>query len=196
MASRRLAKSKRATHPSTSLPGPGNRWLGGALIILAITIVAYIPAILGGFIWDDDAYVQHNPNLRSLAGLWNIWAHTAATPQYYPLVHTTFWIEYHLWGADPGAALGYKIVNVLLHAGSAILLWRLLRLLGLPGAWLAAAIFAVHPVQVESVAWITERKNVLSGLFYLLAFRTYLSGTGVSPVTNDTRHRRDAGATA
>jgi tetratricopeptide (TPR) repeat protein len=143
-----------------------------------MTILAYIPAMAGGFIWDDDIYVEHNAALRSLQGLWNIWMRTSTTPQYYPLVHTTFWIEYHLWGAGLGAALGYKIVNVLLHATSAILLWRLLRMLRLPGAWLAAAIFAVHPLQVESVAWITERKNVLSGVFYLLAFGTYLRSIG------------------
>jgi protein O-mannosyl-transferase len=178
MASRRIAKSKRATAPLPSLLPAAHPWLTGALILLAITFLAYIPAILGGFIWDDDAYVQHNAALRSLIGLWNIWAHTSTTPQYYPLVHTTFWIEYHLWGADGGAAVGYKIVNVLLHAISAILLWRLLRFLQLPGAWLAAAIFAIHPVQLESVGWITERKNVLSGVFYLLAFRSYLNAIG------------------
>src|ERR1700722_3890513 len=129
MASRRLAKSKRATNTSLILPPPRDRRLGGALLILFIPILPSIPAMLGGFIWDDDAYVEHNPNLRSLAGLWNIWAHTSATPQYYPLVHTIFWIEYRFWGASLGAAIGYKIVNVRLHASSAILLWRLLRLL-------------------------------------------------------------------
>src|ERR1700733_5318026 len=72
----------------------------GALALIAITTLAYIPALRGGFIWDDDSYVEHNSALRSAAGLWNIWAHTSATPQYYPLVHTTFWIEYHLWGTD------------------------------------------------------------------------------------------------
>jgi tetratricopeptide (TPR) repeat protein len=173
MASRRIAKSKPLDPPART-----HSWLAGALGLLGITAIAYLPAILGGFIWDDDAYVQHNAALRSLRGLWNIWAHTSATPQYYPLVHTTFWIEYHLWGAEGAAAMGYKIINVLLHATSAILLWWLLRFLKLPGAWLAAAIFAVHPIQVESVAWITERKNVLSGVFYLLAFRTYFKAIG------------------
>ena len=144
--------------------------LSGALLVCA-TVVTYIPAMRSGFIWDDNWYVTSNPELRTAAGLGDIWLKIGAVPQYYPLVHTTFWIEYHLWELNP---LGYHTVNVSLHAVSALLVWALLRRLGLPWAWLAGAIFALHPVQVESVAWITERKNVLSGLFYLLAWSAYL----------------------
>ena len=131
----------------------------------------YAPVVRDEFIWDDDAYVTHNGTLRTLPGLWAIWFVPFSIPQYYPLVHTTFWIEYHLWGLAP---LGYHIVNVLLHGASAVLFWRLLVQLRLPGAWLAAALFAVHPVDVESVAWVTERKNVLSLAFALAALSSYL----------------------
>lgn len=128
-------------------------------LLLVMPWAAYLPLHAAGFIWDDDFYVLNNSTLRSLDGLRQMWLVPRSLPQYYPLVHTMFWIEYHLWDLHP---LGYHAVNVLLHGVSAVLLWRLLVRLEVPGAWLAAAIFAVHPVMVESVAWITERKNVLS----------------------------------
>lgn len=124
-----------------------------------------------GFVWDDDDYVTENATLRSGVGLARIWLELGAVPQYYPLVHTTFWIEYRLWGLRP---LGFHVTNILLHALNGLLLWELLRRLRVPGAWLGAALFVLHPMQVESVAWVTERKNVLSGAFYLLAALTYL----------------------
>jgi tetratricopeptide (TPR) repeat protein len=138
-----------------------NSLLAAALILM--TLLVYIPAMQGGFVWDDDAHVTNNPELRSLEGLKRIWLEPGATPQYYPLAFTTFWVEYRLWELNPA---GYHMVNVFLHVLSALLLWRLLLLLDVPGAWLMAAVFALHPVHVESVAWVTERKNVLSGFFY------------------------------
>ncbi len=143
----------------------------GCLAIALLTAIAYSPIIHCGFIWDDDDYVTNNLMLRSLDGLIRIWTDPGATPQYYPFVHTSFWIEYQLWGLEP---LGYHVVNILLHIANACLLWRVLSSLGIPGAWLVAALFAVHPVHVESVAWVTERKNVLSGLFYLIAMWSYI----------------------
>jgi Flp pilus assembly protein TadD len=140
-----------------------------AAIILG-TLIAYWPAINGGFIWDDDQYLTANALLYDLEGLRQIWI-PRSTPQYYPLVFTSFWVESHLWGFDPR---GYHIVNVVLHIASALLLWRILVRIGAPAAWLIAAVFALHPVQVESVAWVTERKNVLSGLFYMLSASAYL----------------------
>ncbi|MDT8391019.1 MAG: tetratricopeptide repeat protein [Lentisphaeria bacterium] len=140
--------------------------------LLVMTLAAYLPAMTrGGFIWDDDAYIIYNKTLRDTQGLMDIWTDPQATPQYYPLVHTSYWLEYRFWGLNP---TGYHVNNVLLHALAALLLWRVLKRLKIPGAWLAAALFAAHPVHVESVAWVTERKNVLSGVFYLGAALTYL----------------------
>lgn len=155
----------------TENPHPLQRILLPCLL-LAISITAYIPATRCGTIWDDDFHVTDNRLLRSAEGLWRIWTEFDATPQFYPLTHTTFWLEYHVWGLWPA---GYHIVNIVLHATGVILLWRVLRRLGVPGAGWAAAIFALHPVHVESVAWITERKNVLSCVFYLAAAWTFLS---------------------
>ncbi len=133
------------------------------MLVLLVT-VAYLPAVRGQFIWDDDFHVVKSAPLRSLPGLWRIWFEPGATQQYYPLTHSSFWLDYHLWGLHPAA---YHVENILLHAASAVLVWRLLRRLGVPGAWLGAALFALHPVFVESVAWITERKNTLSGVCFL-----------------------------
>lgn len=135
-----------------------------------LTLLAYAPALRNGFIWDDDRYVTQNVLLQNRDGLQKIWFDIGATDQYYPLTYTTFWIEKHLWGDHPA---GYHVVNLLLHIANALLLWRLLTRLQIPGAAFAAALFAVHPLHVESVAWITERKNTLSLLFYLLAFHAY-----------------------
>jgi len=130
------------------------------------TIVAYLPALRGGFIWDDDAYVTKNAMLTAPDGLRQIWFSAHRQSQYFPLTYTTLRFERGLWGLNPQ---GYHAVNVLFHALNALVLWLLLRRWSVPGAWLAAAIFALHPVQVETVAWITELKNVQSTLFYLLA---------------------------
>lgn len=144
--------------------------LRNAALLLGIVFVVYLPALSAGYIWDDDFYVTNNIQLRSLTGLWNIWFSPRSTPQYYPLVFTSYWLEYRVWQLHP---LGFHFDNVLMHGINAILLSRILTMLRVPGAFGAALIFAIHPVHVESVAWITERKNVLSGMFSLLAFQTY-----------------------
>lgn len=151
--------------------GPYRSFAVMAFILLTATVFAYLPALKAGFIWDDDDYVTHNPVLRSFDGLGRIWLEPESLPQYYPLVHTTYWIEYRLWKLDP---FGYHLVNVLLHGLGAVLLFMILRRLNVPLPFLAAAIFALHPVQAESVAWITERKNTLSGVFYFLALLAWL----------------------
>lgn len=142
-----------------------------SLLIVALTIVAYLPALGGGFIWDDDDYVTQNDNLRTEDGLVDIWLSPRSSPQYYPMVFTTFWLEFQLWGTS---AAGYHIVNVLLHGLAAALLWRVLVTLDVPGAYLAALLFALHPVHVESAAWISERKNVLSAVLYFASGLLYL----------------------
>jgi protein O-mannosyl-transferase len=135
------------------------------LILAVVTMLAYQPAWNGSFIWDDDEYVTNNELLTAPDGLRRIWFSLDSPSQYFPLVYTTFRIERALWELNP---FGYHWVNLLLHVANALLLWRVLVRLNVPGAWLASAIFALHPVQVESVAWITERKNVLMGFFFLL----------------------------
>jgi Flp pilus assembly protein TadD len=142
---------------------------GGALVCLVL--IAYIPALAAGWVWDDDDHVTNNEALRSVDGLRRIWSYPGATPQYYPLVFSTFWVEYNLFGNN---ATPYHLANVLLHGLNAWLVWRILVRLQVPGAWFAAAVFALHPVHVESVAWVTERKNVLSGMLSLAAILAYL----------------------
>ncbi len=143
--------------------------LFGALLVL-VTLLAYLPAFKAGFIWDDNVFLTANPHLGTLEGLRSVWI-PGKTSQYYPAVFTAFWLEHELWGLEPA---GYHAVNVALHALNALLVWKLCRKLRIPGAWYVGAVFALHPLHVESVAWITERKNVLSGCFYLLAALAYL----------------------
>ena len=146
-----------------------NDWLFFVALIAAVFLV-YQPAWQGGFIWDDSGHVTR-PELRSWYGLFRIWFDLGATQQYYPLLHSAFWVQYWLWG---DATLGYHLVNILLHAMAAVMVALILRRLEIPGAFLAAAIFALHPVHVESVAWITELKNTLSAVFYLGSAMVYL----------------------
>ena len=172
-AARNDAKAQRtvATMPS----GGFGRQDALALVALGLlVVVCYLPAMLwGGFVWDDDLCIEVDP-VRNVSGLWQIWFAPSAIEEeghYWPLVYTTFWLEHKLWGFDP---TGYHIVNVLLHLANTLLLWHLLRRLAVPGAWVVAAVFAVHPLHVESVAWVIERKDVLSGLFYLSAVLAYM----------------------
>ena len=148
------------------------RTLTNAAFLVALTVLAYLPALRNGFIWDDDSWLMHNRTLEGVTGLYRLWLDLLALQQYYPITGTAFWIQYQLWGFHP---FGYHAVNVALHALNAVLFWFVLRKLGLRGAWFAAAVFAVHPVMVESVAWITEIKNLLSTAFFLGSVLAYLN---------------------
>jgi len=138
-------------------------WMLGLLLVGAVILV-YLPVWHAGFNWDDDNLVTANPCIIGPLGLKEIWTTSAA--DICPLTLTTFWLEHALWGLTP---LPYHLVNVLLHVACAVLLWQVLRSLRIPGAWLGAALWALHPVQVESVAWISEMKNTESGLFFLFS---------------------------
>lgn len=155
-----MARAPRSSPAPAATGMPTAGWF--ALFFLA-ALVVYHPALHGGFIWDDDGHVTR-ADLRSIGGLYRIWFEPGATQQYYPLLHSAFWLEHKLWG---DAVLGYHLVNVLLHASAATLFGALLRRLAVPGAWFAAVLFLLHPVCVESVAWISEQKNTLSLVLYL-----------------------------
>ena len=161
--------------------GSRRQWLG-ALGIIALVCWTYAPVLSADYIWDDDAYVTENRNLQTAEGLKRVWFLPRSSPQYYPVVFTSFWIERQAFG-DTAAA--HHAVNVFLHLVNALLLWAILRRLGVAAAFVIATLFAVHPVHVESVAWITERKNVLSGSFYLASGLCYFHAVGLPNLTRE-----------
>src|SRR5256885_455048 len=140
------------------------------LALIVLTLLAYQPAWRGTPIMDDDRHLIAAQS-ESIDGLVRLWTAPNTTQQYHPLVDTVFWLEKNAWD---DSMLGYHLVNILLHVGCALLLWKIMRRLAIPGASLAAALFALHPVHVESVAWIVELKNTLSGVFFLGALLAYL----------------------
>lgn len=140
-----------------------------ALLLVAFVVAAYAQVFRAGFIWDDESHLTRNVCVIGPLGLKEIW--TTAQAVYYPLVLTTFWVLHKFVGLNP---FPYHLLNVLLHAASAVLFWRILQLLKIRGAWLGAAVWALHPVMVQSVAWITELKNTQSCVFYLLSILLFL----------------------
>jgi len=147
-------------------PGTFALWSG---LTVFITLVSYWPALHGGFVWDDSMIVQ-NRMITSSDGLYHFWLTTQA-PDYYPLTWSLWWIEWRLWGNN---AMGYHAANILLQLANALLVWLVLRRMRIPGSWFAAAVFAIHPVNVATVAWISEQKNTLSMLWYLISILLYL----------------------
>lgn len=162
--------------PAPASPAPWPRRLLPGLALAGLVFLVFFPTLRGDFLWDDKDNVVGNPHLRDPQGLFAIWTDPFANQQYYPLTYTTFWIEYQLQGAEPFL---YRLNNLVLHALAGIALWRVLRRLGLPGAWVAAALFALHPIQCESIAWVTERRNILAGLFAALSTLWFLRFAGV-----------------
>ncbi len=144
-----------------------------ALALGLLVAVSFFPATEAGFVWDDVAFTEARP-IRELAGIWQIWfePRTLITNEahYWPVLYTTFWLEHTLWGLEPA---GYHIVNLLLHLMVTLLVWRLMLRLAVPGAWVVAAVFAVHPLHVESAVWVIGRKDLLASLFYLACVLTY-----------------------
>jgi tetratricopeptide (TPR) repeat protein len=178
MAKKRAARAAGPRGPEENpakFPNPTRRaiqfsdWVLWSMIFCA-TLAAYLPALRGGFLWDDSSHLTA-PGLQSFHGLWRIWFELGATQQYYPLLHSAFWVEHRMWG---DAVAGYHLTNIVLHALSACLVVMIVKRLSLPGAWFAGFVFALHPVQVESVAWISEQKSTLSAVFYLASLLTYL----------------------
>src|ERR1035441_627844 len=170
----RPALAKVPAPPAARVEGIRLRDLAAGVLLFLATLLAYAPSLRGGLVWDDVGHVTR-PALQSPHGLWRIWFELGATQQYYPLLHSAFWVEHRLWG---DAVLGYHVTNVALHVAAAFLVVAIMRRLALEGAWLAGFLFALHPVCVESVAWIAEQKNTLSAVFYLGAALAYLEFDG------------------
>lgn len=183
--------SEAASGPRANAPVPsdagianfseGRTWLFAAGLMLA-TLLAYLPALHGAFIFDDNLHIYEDKPVLSPGGLFDIWFKPGQTPQYYPLTFSLFWLGYRVWGLH---TLGYHLLNVFLHGTAATLLAQLLQRLKVRGAWLAGAIFALHPVCVMSVAWMTELKNVLSATLALAAAWAYLRAVGLGVYANE-----------
>jgi protein O-mannosyl-transferase len=172
---------------SLASASPFNVTAGVALIALAV-LLAYLPSLGGGFLWDDESLVPNNRLLRSSSGLYDFWC-TTKPPDFWPITNTAFWIQWRMWATHPA---GYHFSNLILHIAESLLIWTVLRKLSIPGAFLAALIFAVHPVNVQSVAWISQLKNTMAMLFFLLSILWYLKGMQRPDVQRADSQRADA----
>jgi protein O-mannosyl-transferase len=151
--------------------------LGLAALLVVLGLAVYLPSLRNGFVWDDDSFLTKNALIQAPDGLARFWFTTQPT-DYWPVTSTSLWLEWRLWGAHAG---GYHATNLALHLAEALLLWGILRRLRVPGAYLAALLFALHPVNVETVAWIAQRKNLMAMLFYLLSIFWFLRTGWVAP---------------
>ena len=176
MGRTRATTTRRGIVANAATPSPAPRstsyWLIiFAAVLITVTFLVYQPAWNGKPLLDDNDHMANTPQLRSFQGLSDLWFAPHTTRQYHPLLDTVYWLEDKLWGQS---VLGYHLLSIAMHAVSALLLFAILRRLKIPGAWLAAAVFALHPVHVESVAWMVELKNTLSGSFFFAALLAYL----------------------
>jgi tetratricopeptide (TPR) repeat protein len=160
-----------------------------AIFLVASTCLVYLPSLSGGFVLDDELLLSKNALVFAPDGLWRMWFSTDAV-DYWPLTNTSFWLEWRLWGDKPS---GYHVTNLVLHITSVLLLWLILRRLAVPGAFLAALLFAIHPVNVESVAWIAQRKNGLAMLFFLVSIWSYLKFDPVAGASDSVAGVSDPG---
>jgi tetratricopeptide (TPR) repeat protein len=185
MAKRRQKRESRPARPETTANPPASpfapgsvaaewrSWVPQSLLIIAAGLWIFWPSLHGGWLWDDDHYITDNRFMPDPQGFWKVWLHYGDLRDYTPLTAFVHWLQWQLWGND---TLGYHLTNVALHLTSAFLVWRLFARVGLPLAWLGAVFFTVHPIMIESVAWITELKNTLSLPPLLLAMLAWLAG--------------------
>jgi len=170
-------KSRQVKKSSKSAKRPDWLFAAQAAVIVVGIFIVYLPALRAGFVWDDDLLVVKNPLLQTWSGLGEIWGF-GRTADYFPLTNTFFWVQWHLFGNQP---LGYHIVNIVLQIADSLLVWLVLSRLRIPGAWLAALLFAIHPVHVSSVVWISELKNVLSMFWALLSVLLFFAYVDTRP---------------
>jgi Flp pilus assembly protein TadD len=166
---------------SSASPSFNRRFLGASLLVV-LTGIVYLPAMHAGFIWDDRELIIENPIVRAADGLHRFWF--TSKPPDTPVMYSFWWLEYRLWRENAAA---YHVVNVMLHALNAVLVWIILARLKIPGAWLAGLVFAIHPVNVATVAWVSEQKNTLSLLLYAVATLLYLRSVGQAPRLSSSR---------
>src|SRR6185503_20526765 len=164
MRKRSRTAATAARRPSAPvIPLRERRWFDATvtwLVLFAAIFIVYFPALDGARLWDDSSHITR-PDLQSIHGLWRIWFDVGATQQYYPVLHSAFWLEHRLWGDAVG---GYHLINLILHATAAVLAVFIARYLKLTGSLLAGFLFALHPVCVEGVAWFSEQKSTLSAV--------------------------------
>jgi protein O-mannosyl-transferase len=188
MSNRNKASKKSTNQASSAASGQSTLPLGvlaGAAIIVIAAFLAYLPSLNGGFVLDDNKLLTENKLVKASDGLFRLWC-TTEPYDYWPVTNTTFWIEWRLWGMNP---TGYHVTNLLLHIVESLLIWLILRKLSIPGAFLGGVIFALHPVNVESVAWIAQRKNTMAMLFFLLSILFYFKQEFLPPFSQNSPSR-------